>query len=84
MPEPQPPAHFVCKYSEELPRVIVCNRCSTQGEALVLLKEHVRLARQTGWVVRQERGLPVLIFKRPGEEFVMFIDTLLAAHMRLN
>lgn len=84
MPEPEPRLHFVCKHGAELPHVVVCARCLTQLEAQRVLGEHIQLARLSGWYVRQESGLPVVVFKRQGEEFVMFIDTVLAAHMRMN
>ncbi len=84
LPEPPTQAHFVCKYAPELTGVVACNRCATQAEAQRALKLHVSYARQDGWRVRRLKGAPVLVFTRKDEAYVMFIDTALAAHARLN
>lgn len=84
LPEQPTQAHFVCKYAPELTGVVACNRCATQAEAQRALKMHVRYARLDGWRVRHLKGAPVLVFIRKDEAYVMFIDTALAAHARLN
>lgn len=84
MPEPPARAHYVCKYAPDMTGVVVCNRCPSPSAAQRVLSLHVSYARQDGWRVRRLKGAPVLVFTRKAEAFVMFIDTALAAHARLN
>lgn len=56
----------------------------TRGEAWRMLGDHVRIAAAEGWRVQRCYGTGMVRFTRADDTYFLYIDTVLAAHVRQN